>query len=115
MEDFPGFMKKTANKIDSGSQSRGIEGYVYDGIDGSQMAFWTCHKGGESAKQVHSYDEYMLVVQGRYTLIIGGQSIPVTAGREYFIPKGLAHAGIFTSGTRTIHAFGGKRAKRAGE
>lgn len=114
MNDFPGFMKNPANKIDSQSQSRGIEGYVYDGMDGGQMAFWTCHEGGESAEHVHSYDEYMLVVKGRYTLIIGGRSIPITTGQEYFIPKGLPHAGVFTSGTRTIHAFGGKRAKRVG-
>ena len=101
------------NVIDSESQSKGIEGYVFDGIDGSQMAFWKSNNNGESKEHVHDYDEYFVVLQGRYTLIIDGKKIPISTGEEYFIPKGLAHAGEFVVGTRTIHAFGGKRAKRA--
>ena len=112
MKDFPEFMKNPLNAIDSNSQSKGIEGYVFDGMDDSQMAFWMCHKNGKSSKHIHEYDEYMVVVQGRYTLIINEEKIPLTAGQEYFIPKGLAHAGEFIAGTRTIHAFGGNRAKR---
>ena len=55
----------------------------------------------------------MLVVQGCYTLIIDGERIPVRAGEEYFIPKGVFHGGEPLAGTRTIHAFGGRRAERA--
>ena len=54
----------------------------------------------------------MLVVEGRYTLIIGVKRIPVNAGEEYVIPRGVLHAGEVTAGTRTIHAFGGHRANR---
>ncbi len=36
-------------------------------------------------------------------------------GEEYFIPKGLWHGGEPIAGTRTIHAFGGRRASRAEE
>jgi len=53
-----------------------------------------------------------MVVQGCYTVIVGGQRIPVSAGQEYLIPRGVAHAGEVLSGTRTIHAFGGHRADR---
>ena len=113
MDDFPSFMKNPANAIAAGSQSRGVEGFVFDGRDGSQMAFWTCTQGGQSTEHVHDYDEYMLVIQGEYTLIVDGRRIPVAAGQEYFLPKGLAHAGEFVAGTRTIHAFGGQRAVRA--
>ena len=42
MNDFPEFMKNPANKIDPGSQfTKRIEGYVFDGVDGSQVAYWT--------------------------------------------------------------------------
>ena len=61
---------------------------------------------------MHDYDEYMLVVQGRYTLIIDGQRIALDAGEEYLIPRGVLHAGEVFAGTRTIHAFGGHRANR---
>jgi hypothetical protein len=33
-------------------------------------------------------------------------------GDEIFIPKGTPHSGDCIAGTRSIHAFGGKRAKR---
>ena len=92
---------------------QGVEGYVFDGADGSQMTIWTCVIDGTSPEHVHDFDEYLVVVQGKYTLIIGGEKIPLGVGQEYFIPKGLAHAGEYLAGTRTIHAFGGSRAKRA--
>ena len=114
MDDFPEFMKNPANKIASFHQATpGVEGYVFDGADGSQMAFWTCRETAASAAHTHDYDEYMMVVQGCYTLIIGEKRIPVKAGEEYIIPRGVPHGGEVLAGTRTIHAFGGHRADRA--
>jgi mannose-6-phosphate isomerase-like protein (cupin superfamily) len=55
----------------------------------------------------------MIVVQGQYTLIIDGRRIPLSAGEEYFIPRGVLHSGEVLAGARTIHAFGGQRAERA--
>ncbi len=107
-------MKAPANKIAASNQATpGVEGYVFDGADGSQMAFWSCRKTAASAAHVHDYDEYMLVVQGCYILIIDGERIPVNAGEEYLIPGGVEHSGEVLAGTRTIHAFGGHRANRA--
>ena len=114
MDDFPDFMKHPANRIATGSQATpGVEGYIFDGADGSQMAFWTCRETAQSAAHAHDFDEYMIVVAGCYTLIIGGARIPVRAGEEYFIPRGTPHGGEVEAGTRTIHAFGGRRAERA--
>jgi quercetin dioxygenase-like cupin family protein len=113
MDDFPEFMKQAANRIATASQTTpGVEGYVFDGADGSQMAFWTCRETATSAEHVHDYDEYIVVVQGCYTLIIDGKKIQIMAGEEYFIPRGIMHAGEVVAGTRTIHAFGGHRANR---
>ena len=113
MEDFPAFMKQPANRIAPSEQATpGVEGYVFDGIDGQQMAFWTCHETAASAEHAHDYDEYMLVVRGKYVLIIGEKRIPLSAGDEYYIVRGTAHSGEVAAGTRTIHAFGGHRANR---
>ena len=112
MNDFPAFMRNPQNAIASESQSRGIEGYVYDGADGSQMAHWKCYNDGVSDEHVHDFDEYFIVVQGQYTLVFGDKRVAVKAGEEYYIPRGTPHAGEFKAGTRTIHAFGGKRAER---
>ncbi len=113
MDEFPEFMRRPANRIATTDQSTpGVEGYVFDGADGSQMAFWTCHQAAISAAHAHEYDEYMVVVQGCYTLVIGDARIAVRAGEEYWIPKGVVHGGEVVAGTRTIHAFGGRRASR---
>lgn len=114
MDNFPEFMKHQANRIATSDQATsGVEGYVFDGADGSQMAFWTCQETAASASHTHEYDEYMMVVQGCYTLIIDGERIHVRAGEEYVIPRGVPHSGDVLAGTRTIHAFGGHRADRA--
>jgi quercetin dioxygenase-like cupin family protein len=113
MTEFPEFMKEPVNRIAAGSQATpGVEGYVFDGADGSQMAFWTCYETAASAPHVHDFDEYMVVLQGCYTLSIYGELIPIKAGEEYFIPRGVLHGGEVEAGTRTIHAFGGHRAHR---
>jgi quercetin dioxygenase-like cupin family protein len=78
------------------------------------MAFWTCSQAAPSAAHAHDYDEYMIVVQGCYTLIIDGRRIALNAGDEYFIARGVPHSGEVVAGTRTIHAFGGHRADRVG-
>lgn len=113
MKDFPEFMKAVGNRIDSQSQPDGMEGWVYDGVDGRQMTYWVCGDDGKSEEHVHAFDEYFIVVQGRYTLIIGGQRFVVEKGEECFIPKDIPHAGEFTAGTRTIHCFGGRRIDRS--
>jgi len=113
MNGFPEFMKNPANRIATSSQATpGVEGYIFDGADGSQMAFWTCRETVASAAHVHDYEEYFTVVEGCYTLIIGAQRIPLNAGEEYLIPRGVEHAGEVLAGTRTIHAYGGHRAER---
>jgi quercetin dioxygenase-like cupin family protein len=113
MSEFPGFMKHPSNRIATSNQAtRGAEDYVFDGEDGSQMAFWTCAETATSAPHAHEYDEYMVVVDGCYRLIIDGKRIPLNRGDEYFIPRGVPHGGEVVAGTRTIHAFGGHRADR---
>ena len=99
MNDFPTFMKNPINRIASSSQQTPrVEGYVYNGADGSQMTFWTCRETAKSAEHVHDYDEYMVVVEGCYTLRILGQRISLKSGQEYFIPKGIPHSGEVFAG-----------------
>lgn len=113
MSDFPEFMKHPANRIVRSDQATpGVDGYVFDGMDGSQMACWTCTQTAQSASHVHDYDEYMIVAEGCYTLIIDGRRIPLRRGDEYLIARGVRHSGEVLAGTRTIHAFGGHRADR---
>ncbi len=53
MNDFPGFMKSSANRIKADQQNTDdIEGYYFEGSDGSQMAFWTCYSDKASKEHV---------------------------------------------------------------
>ena len=114
MIEFPAFMRSPANRIAATSQhTPGIEGFVFDGADGSQMAFWTAERDAATEEHVHRFDEWFVVVSGLYVLTLDGREIPVRAGEEYFIPKGTKIAGRVTAGTRTVHAFGARRARRA--
>lgn len=113
MDAFPEFMKNPANRIARSNQATpGVEGYVFDGVDQSQMAFWRCTQNATSGQHAHEFDEYILVVQGCYTLLIDGKRIPIKAGEEYLVPRGVQHAGEAVAGTRTIHLCGGHRADR---
>ncbi|MBI4733315.1 MAG: cupin domain-containing protein [Rubrobacteridae bacterium] len=110
MKEFPVFMKNPANLIEKTAQyTEGIEGYVFNGADGSQMAFWTCYKDKETIEHAHDYDEYFVVVEGQYTVIVNNKETLISVGQEYHVPKGTLHSGRSVAGTRTIHCFGGKR------
>lgn len=64
MDAFPDFMKNPANRIARSNQATaGVERYVVDEADESQMAFWISALTATSAEHVHEFDEYMLVVQ----------------------------------------------------
>lgn len=51
----------------------------------------------------------MIVVAGEYTAYLDGREILLKSGDELFIPRGTEQWGRCRAGTRTIHAFGGRR------
>jgi len=66
--DFPTFVKNPANRIALSSQfTNDVEGYVFDGTDGSQVALWTSRADRVSQEHAHDFDEYVLVIEGRCT------------------------------------------------
>lgn len=116
MNHFPEFMKSAMNRIAATAQhTAGVEGYVFDGADGTQLAFWECRQDARTEEHVHPFDEYFIVVEGCYTLTIDGQDREVYAGQECVIPRGTTISGRVSAGTRTIHMFGGRRVIRAGD
>ena len=116
MADFPAFTKHASNRIAVTSQfTTDIDGYVFDGADGSQVVFWTCSEDRTSVEHAHEFDEYFVVVEGQATVIIGNERTVLTAGQEFVVRKGTKQQVAVKAGTRTIHVFGGKRARRQHE
>jgi quercetin dioxygenase-like cupin family protein len=116
MPQFPAFIRKSQNRIARSSQyTDDIEGYVFDGADGSQVALWTSKADRVSQEHTHDFDEYILVIEGKCTAIIEGRRLELIAGQELHIPKGTRQSMAVIAGTRTMHVRGGKRAKRENE
>lgn len=112
MKHFPTFMKKEINRIDASQQNTNdIEGYYFEGRDSSQMAFWECHADRASERHKHEFDEYILCVSGEYTAYMNENGIILKPGDELIVPSGTEQWGKCKAGTRTIHAFGGRRIK----
>ena len=116
MADFPAFVRARANRIAASSQyTEDVEGYVFDGADGSQVALWTCKADRVSAEHAHEFDEYVLVIEGSARVILAeGRETALHAGDEMVIPRGTRQRMAVSAGTRTMHVFGGRRAERDG-
>jgi mannose-6-phosphate isomerase-like protein (cupin superfamily) len=113
MGDFPPFVRNPKNRIAASSQyTEGVEGWLFDGADGSQVALWQCKTDRTSAEHAHDFDEYVLVIEGCCTVIIGDSRTELTAGQELVVPKGTRQRMEVAAGTRTVHVFGGRRAER---
>lgn len=113
MHQFPEFMKHAANRIAATAQhTPDVEGYVFDGVDGTQVAFWECRADAKTEEHIHEFDEYFLVVEGCYAITVDGKERAVSAGQECVIPRGARISGSVIAGTRTIHMFGGRRVVR---
>ncbi len=107
---FPAFMKRAENRVPTSAQNtRDIEGYFYEGADGSQIAFWECSADRESSKHAHPFDEYMVCLSGQYVACFADREVVLSPGDELVIPAGTVQWGRCIAGTRTIHAFGGQR------
>lgn len=112
---FPAFLLGPANRVAAESlKLPGVEAYVFDGADGTQLTL--CHAKSEatSAEQWRDFDEYLAVLEGTCVLTINGLEIQLGAGREFVIPRGARISARYAAGTRTLHAFGGRAFQRAG-
>jgi predicted ester cyclase/uncharacterized cupin superfamily protein len=113
LAEFPPFMKRAKNRIPTTSQyTEAIEGYVFEGADGSQAAFWTCHEDGTCKEHAHPFDEYVLVIDGRCVLVTESRRIEMRGGDEIVIAKHTRQTMEVSAGTRTMHVFGGRRVER---
>ena len=83
MKEFPEFMRNPVNAVKQSDQTPGVEGYIFDGADGSQMIIW---QGPDhemkSDYHAHDFDEYFRVVQGWFKGDVGGRMITVNQGEE---------------------------------
>ena len=69
----------------------------------------------ENRKNIVINSMTMVCVCGQYKVKMNGEIITLNPGDELLIAAGVKQSGECIAGTRTIHAFGAKRAEREGE
>jgi quercetin dioxygenase-like cupin family protein len=114
VKKFPEFMMQPANRVADASHPA-LEGFVFEGTEGTQIVFWQCENGGDSPEHAHDFWEYFLVVEGTYDGLIDGKPVHLEPGDEGAIPPGVKHSGRYSTGYRAIDAFGGKRVERGAQ
>ncbi len=114
--DFPLFLKNVRNRITTfaGQPVTDAEGYAFDGADGVQVALWLAHQATTLPEEVHTTDEYVIVLDGEMSLHMNGQDIRLKRGQEFQIPQGVRVRASLAAGTRIMHSFAGQRAIRGG-
>lgn len=110
MKHFPDFFKKEPNKVPNAPE--GMEGYFFQGDDGSQVIFWENVTGGSVGLHTHDFWEYCYVVEGWYEGIVDGKVVKLGPGDECVIPPGVPHQGKHSPNYRAIDIFGGPRVVR---
>ena len=111
MKHFPDFIRNEKNRIPE-TPSEGMEGFIFEGADGSQVVFWESISGSSVPLHKHDFYEYCLVVEGCYEGIVDGKPITLKPGDEFVISPGLLHEGKHSANYRAIDIFGGQRFKR---
>lgn len=107
---LPQFVKDEKDEICSQSHfSNDIKGWVFEGASGHQATVWECDEDGQSQPHTHEFDEWLIVIAGEYMICSDSKRVPLTAGQQCYIPKGIKHWGAYKKHTQTINFFGGKR------
>jgi quercetin dioxygenase-like cupin family protein len=112
MKVFPEFMRNPADAIPQAFRIYGIEGWLFKGSNGSNLALWQCPKSLTTEEHAHDFDEYTLVVEGEVRITVNGETHTLRAGQELVVPQGAVHTVVCEAGTRTINAFGPRPAEK---
>lgn len=113
MAEFPSVVRSPENRIATSSQhTADVEGWIFDGADGSQVALWTARADRDSSPHAHAFDEWVYVLEGRATVATADGERVLERGEEALVPRGTLQRMAVVAGTRTLHVFGGVRARR---
>ena len=110
MKHFPEFVHNGKNAVADAPE--GMEGFLFDGVDGAQVVLWENTPGGAVKLHKHDFWEYCYVIEGTYDGIVGGKHIHLKPGDECIVPPGVIHEGNHSANYRAIDIFGGKRIDR---
>ncbi|MET0390693.1 MAG: SRPBCC domain-containing protein [Polyangiales bacterium] len=103
--DFPSFVKRGGLAVQNALETRGLDGYAFDGQGGTRITLLQAGRDADTRYTAGEH-EYLHVLDGRYELQLGGGAIVLEAGMEFPFPSGFQVNGKIKAGTRLLLATG---------
>jgi uncharacterized protein YndB with AHSA1/START domain len=105
--DYPAFVKRTGTLVRNAMQTPGLEGHAFHGHGDARVELLRATRDAETPPHTTAPNEYLLVLEGRYELQLGGGSLVLERGTEFAFPEGFSITGKITAGTRVLRAVSG--------
>jgi uncharacterized protein YndB with AHSA1/START domain len=109
--DFPSFVKRTGIVVRDALQTRGLDGHAFQGHGDSRVELLRASSDAVTPAHPAGPNEYLLVLEGRYELQLGGGQIVLERGMEFAFPPGFSITGKISAGTRVLRAVSDSPAK----
>jgi uncharacterized protein YndB with AHSA1/START domain/mannose-6-phosphate isomerase-like protein (cupin superfamily) len=102
--DYPSFVKRAGIVVRDAMQTRGLDGHAFQGHGASRVELLRASNDAETPAHPAAPNEYLLVLEGRYELQLGGGQIVLERGMEFAFPPGFSITGKISAGTRVLRA-----------
>lgn len=82
-----------------------VSGYTRTGFgaEKGQLIYSVVEPGaGSTEPHVHDFDQFMMVVEGSFRMVLDGVEEIVNAGELLFIPAGVWHSGVAQGEDRSV-------------
>ena len=103
--DYPAFVRDGGELIRSAMHTPGLEGVAYRGARDVRIELLRATCDADTPAYTAAPNEYLLVLEGRYELSLGGGHIVLEGGMEFAFPEGFTVSGKVKAGTRLLRAL----------
>ena len=105
--EYPEFLIRAGERVQNAMHTRGLEGVVFQGKNGVRIELLRATEDAETAEHAAAPDEYLILLEGRYELSLGGGTVLLESGVEFSFPEGFQLRGKIQAGTRLLRAVRG--------
>jgi uncharacterized protein YndB with AHSA1/START domain len=102
--EYPSFLARAGEPVRSAMKTAGLDGYAFRGQKSVRIELLRASRDAEIPAHPTAVHEYVLVLEGRCELALGGGAIALDTGMEFSFPEGFELSGKITAGTRILRA-----------
>jgi uncharacterized protein YndB with AHSA1/START domain len=102
--EYPAFLTDAGEAVQQAMHTRGLDGWVFRGKNDTRLELLRAREDAEIPEHAATPNEYVIVLEGRFELALGGGKVVLEAGMEFQFPEGLTVTGRIDEGTRLLRA-----------